>query len=83
MHALPYSTTVGYNMQIKLESVELETDNTSGVLEYLGGSADRSLLTETTLSPGDIHSCMFQIQGSSPAAAVRLGVLLLRWRRLR
>lgn len=53
----------------------------SGLLELPGGAADAALPAPAPLRKGDIHSCMFRVQGAAPARGASLGVLVLRWRR--
>lgn len=53
----------------------------SGLVELPGGAADTALSAPAPLRKGDIHSCLFRVQGTAPAACASLGVLVLRWRR--
>ena len=69
-------------LQVLLESAEVKAYvEDGGLLQFLSGAADASLVAPATLRKGDIHTCMFRVQGTAPAVGARLGVLLLRWRR--
>ena len=61
--------------------VEAASDAESIVSFPADGRRDASLLRPATLRKGDIHACMFRVQGTAAVQQAQLGTLVLRWRR--
>jgi hypothetical protein len=70
-------------MQLLLESAHVEAaPGPESVVSFPpDGRHDASLLRPATLRKGDIHCCMFRVQGSAAEQQARLGTLVLQWRR--